>query len=125
MTWPVEIRDTILQRIAEGESLRRICEDDGMPGKSTVMDWLEADEDFRTKYARARARQADSIVESFSDLEDRVLSGELKPDAAKVVLWSRQWRAAKLRPKVYGEKVEMTHEAGESVQRIVREIVRA
>lgn len=125
MTWPAEVRETILQRIADGESLRQICQGDDMPGQRTVHDWLETDEGFRSRYAQARARQADTIVDSFGDLESQVLSGELKPEAAKVVLWSRQWRAAKLRPKVYGDKVEMTHEAGESVQRIVREVVRA
>ena len=122
---PPETRQAILERIAEGESLRGICADEGMPGKSTVMDWLESDKDFRTKYTHARARQADGIVDSFADIEESVLSGVLKPEAAKVVLWSRQWRAAKLKPKVYGDKIETTHEAGESIQRIVREIVRA
>lgn len=125
MTWPTSIREDILKRIAHGESLRAICRDDGMPGISTVYEWIEADSDFRNKYAGARARQADTLVDSFDDLESQVLSGELKPDAAKVVLWSRQWRAAKLRPKVYGEKLETTHEIGESVSKVVREIVRA
>jgi hypothetical protein len=120
-----EIREAILQRIADGESLRAICADDDMPGKATVFEWLEADEQFRTKYASARARQADLMVDSFGDIEESVLSGVLKPDAAKVVLWSRQWRAAKLRPKVYGDKIETTHELGDSVKEIVRTIVRA
>ena len=38
---------------------------------------------------------------------------------------ARKWAAGKLRPKVYGEKIETTHEVGESVTKIVREIVRA
>ena len=94
-----------------------------MPGKQTVLDWLAAEESFRAKYARAREAQADLMFDGMADIELDVLSGELKPDAAKVVLWSRQWRAAKLRPKVYGDKIEATHELGESVTKIVRQIV--
>lgn len=123
--YPPETRDAILERISEDVSIRQICEMDGMPDKATVMRWLDSEPEFATKYAKAKAKQAHAIIESFSDLEDRVLAGELKPDAAKVVLWSRQWRAAKLNPKVYGEKVEQTHELGDSVKEIVRSIIRA
>ena len=120
-----ETRQKVLDRIAEGESLRAICADEGMPKKSTVLQWCDEDAEFRTKYAQARARQMEGVIDGFADLEEQVLSGEIKPDAAKVVLWSRQWRAEKLKPKVYGAKVENTIELGESVSKVVREIIRA
>lgn len=115
MTWPIEVREVILERIAKGESLRSVCRDKDMPDDSAVYRWLEADKEFATKYASARAIQADRIVDDFHDLEEQVLTGDIKPDAAKVVLWSRQWRAAKLRPKVYGDKVEHEHKGGMTV----------
>jgi len=34
-----ELAAEICRRLAGGESLRRICEDDHMPGASTVVDW--------------------------------------------------------------------------------------
>lgn len=120
-----ETRQEVLRRLAEGESLRAICASEGMPSKSTVLLWADEDAEFRTKYAQARARQIEGLIDGFADLEEQVLSGEVKPDAAKVVLWSRQWRAEKLKPKVYGQKVETTHELGESVSKVVREIIRA
>lgn len=123
--WSEEVRQKVLDRIAEGESLRAICQDDDMPGKATVLQWCDEDDEFRTKYARARARQIEGVIDGFADLEEQVLSGEVRPDAAKVVLWSRQWRAEKLKPKVYGAKVENTIELGETVSKVVREIVRA
>ncbi|MFZ9966416.1 MAG: hypothetical protein ACO3IN_05395 [Steroidobacteraceae bacterium] len=120
-----EIRNEILDRIGSGESLRSICRDDGMPDKSVVFRWLASDEEFATKYARARLQQAEVIFDGLADIEDQVLNEQLKPDAAKVVLWSRHWRASKLNPKKYGDKIETTHELGDSVSRVVREIVRA
>lgn len=109
MTYPAEIRETILSRIADGESLRAICRDDGMPGRETVREWLASDEDFRAKCARAREEQADVLFEDMADIEERTLSGEIKADVARVVLSSRQWRAAKLKPKVYGDKIDLNH----------------
>lgn len=46
-----------------------------------------------------------------ADLEERVLSGELEPAAARVVLESQRWRAIKVAPLVYGDKVDHTHSA--------------
>lgn len=37
---------------------------------------------------------------------DRCESGELDPHAAKVVIGALQWRASKLKPKVYGDRIE-------------------
>lgn len=107
--YPPETRDEILHRIAEGESLRAICRDDGMPSLSTVHEWLEADAQFRSKYARAREDQADGIFDGMADIEARVSIGDLRPDAARVVLESQRWRAEKLKPKVYGSKTSVEH----------------
>ena len=106
-----EVVDAICSRIADGESLRRICEDDDMPGRRTVLDWLDndANEQFRAKYARAREAQADGIFDGMADIEARVSGGDLRPDAARVVLESQRWRAEKLKPKVYGSKTSVEH----------------
>ena len=80
-----------------------------MPGMSTVMDWLESDAEFRSKYARAREHQADLLFEGMADIEADVLTGDLKADAARVVLDSQRWRAEKLKPKVYGAKSTFEH----------------
>jgi hypothetical protein len=115
-----EIKTAILERVADGESLKAICEQEGMPNRETVRLWLRDDPEFLAEYARAKEEQAETLVEQFADIEDRVLTGELKPDAAKVVLWSRQWRAEKLKPRVYGSKVEHTGPGGGPVQHTVK-----
>ena len=40
-----------------------------------------------------------------ADIEERTLSREIDPAAARAVLASKQWRAAKLNPKKYSDKV--------------------
>ena len=39
------------------------------------------------------------------EVAGRVEQGDLDPHSAKVVISALQWRASKLKPKVYGEKV--------------------
>lgn len=101
------IADAICERLANGESLKAICAEDGMPGRETVRQWQAANEAFGAKCARAREAQADSEHDKMAEIEDRVLSGDLDPVAARVVLASKQWRASKLAPKKYGDKLEL------------------
>ena len=119
-----EVRDEIVHRISEGESLRSVCRDKRMPSIWTVMDWQRDDADFANRCARARELQAEVMDEKILSVADRVETGEMDPNSARVVLSAYQWRAAKLAPKKYGEKIETTHQVGESITKIVREIVK-
>lgn len=105
-----KLADEICERIASGESLRAICRGDGMPARMTVLRWLNSNDDFVSKCARAREIGADALEEDMVDIERDTLSGKLDPAAARVVIASKQWRAAKHAPKKYGDKqtVELT-----------------
>jgi hypothetical protein len=100
-----EIADDILERLASGESLVQICSRDEMPGLRTVMRWAAENHDFGTEYARAREAQAEVM-------DDKILTaaGKAKedPQAARVEIEAYKWRAAKLAPKRYGDKIDVT-----------------
>lgn len=98
-----ELFDRICERIAEGESLRAICADDDMPSVTSVMRWLAADTALSEQYTRAREVQGDGEFDkareiAFAATPETVQVARLQYDAVK-------WRAGKLRPKVYGDKV--------------------
>jgi hypothetical protein len=116
--------DEIVKRISEGESMRSVCRDKRMPSIDAVMNWQRDDPDFAYRCARARELQAEVMDEKILSVAERVENGEMDPHAARVVLSAYQWRAAKLAPKKYGEKIETTHQVGESITKIVREIVK-
>jgi hypothetical protein len=65
-----EIAMTICDRLAEGESLRAICADAGMPDKATVLRWMGRHKEFRDQYAWAREAQADDILEEILEIAD-------------------------------------------------------
>lgn len=49
-----ELFDEILARIATGEPVRAICQEDDQPGEWTFYKWLRDDEDLSQLYARAK-----------------------------------------------------------------------
>lgn len=130
-----QLINEICERIADGESLRTICADDDMPGKSTVFGWLAdpAHEEFRTKYALAREAQADALVDEMTDIADDGSNDwmEKKNADGEVIGWmengeairrsalrisARQWIAEKLKPKKYGSKLALTDGEGGPLQ---------
>lgn len=98
--------DTICEEIADGRSLRSICNDDGMPAKSTVFKWLAAVPAFADQYARAREAQADSLADDILDISD---NKSLEPNDRRIRIEARKWLAGKQRPKVYGDATTLKH----------------
>ena len=108
-----KIAKLICERLAMGMSLVKICEAKNMPGRSTVHDWLNPNHPsyqptFSDKYARAREDQADFKADEIEDIANRTLKGEIRPDIARVVIDTKKWTASKLRPKRYGDKLDLT-----------------
>jgi hypothetical protein len=103
-----ELADEICRRYAEGAPISRICLDEGMPARSKIYEWAEKHEEFRDNLARARLHHADAIVDGNEQIEDGTMLGQIEPNAARVVLASRQWRASKFSP-AYSDKVDLRH----------------
>lgn len=98
----------ICERIAEGKSLRKICQTSKMPNRATVMRWLALHADFRDQYARAREAQADLLADEISEIADAA-KDDVNVQSARLRIDARKWLAGKLRPKVYGERVLAEH----------------
>lgn len=125
-SYTAELALVICERLVEGESLRAICREEGMPSQSMVFRWLEANEAFREQYARAREMQADTFADELTEISDDARNdwmerhGEKGEDGEPVKGWqvngehiqrsrlridTRKWIASKLKPKKYGDKL--------------------
>ena len=104
-----DVRKDILQRLTEGESLRSACRAHNVSAGSFI-DAIHRDEELFERYMRARESGIDAQAEEMHDLEFRVLSGDLDPQAFRVAMEARKWRMARQHPKKYGDKqsVEQT-----------------
>jgi transposase-like protein len=99
--------ETLLEQIEQGKSMREVCRQDGMVDHTTVIRWMRDDAALATRYARARVAQADVLFDRMEEVEEDVKNGVMESHAARVVLDSMRWRAAKLAPKVYGERIDV------------------
>jgi hypothetical protein len=124
MKYTAALADAICERLADGESLRTICSEDGMPSKTTVFRWLADNEKFRDQYARAREAQADAIFDDILSIADDGRNDWMERNFGEEVRWvengeamrrsalridARKWMAGKLRPKKYGDKLDVEH----------------
>jgi hypothetical protein len=66
--YTAEIGRAICDRIVEGESLRAICADLGMPDKASVLDWLARHKQFRDEYTLAREFQAEDLLDEILEI---------------------------------------------------------
>lgn len=102
-----EMVDSLMVQIEAGKSMREVCRMDGMPDHTTVIRWMRDDASLATKYARARMAQADVLFDRMEAVEEAVSAGTMDSHAARVVLDSMRWRASKLAPKVYGDRLDV------------------
>ena len=104
-----ELQEAILLQYAKGRSIADMCKDDGMPDRVTLWRWRRENDDFAAAFTRAREANAETIEDEMASIERRVLSGEIEPQAANVVLSSQRWRARVLHPNRFGDKVAVDH----------------
>lgn len=109
-----KLAETICSRLIEGESLRQICSDDAMPHRTTVMRWQGDNPDFATKCARARESQSDLMDDLILDTAKACVPETAQADKVKISAF--QWRAAKLAPKKYGDRLALTGADGGAVK---------
>lgn len=94
---------------------------DDMPSVRTVLYWLNTNETFLQQYTRAKEEQADYLAEEMMEIADdgshdldriddygnRIENKEFV-NRSKLRVETRKWIASKLKPKKYGDKMDVT-----------------
>jgi hypothetical protein len=120
--YSMELTDDICRQLAEGMSMQEICSRPEMPHVATVYRWLQRHAGFRDTYVSAREQQAHTIADRAVAMAldaDRVITD---PQAAKVQLDAIKWTAARLAPKVYGDKaaISIGGNLGQPLTQVIR-----
>ena len=113
--YTTDLADEICRRLADGESLRAICRDAGMPPYSTVQGWaLDDFMGFGGQYTRARQIQAAALYDELLEITDapmkskrdgQVNTADIQLRRLKVD--TRKWALCKMLPKLYGDKLAL------------------
>jgi len=116
-TYREEIAEQICARLAEGEFLRVITRDEGMPNWRTVYDWMESNPDFAARVARARRMGFDAIAEETVSMIDETPERTSTQFGDKIDVGFVQWKKnqidqrmrllSKWDPKRYGDKLAL------------------
>ena len=111
-----EIAKEIIDRLLNGESLVKIAEDERMPSRVTIYNWMDRDPDFCTKCARAREGLADYLVDEIEKLARSATKDNI--EVVKLQISVAQWRAMKMAPRQYGDRrtTELTGKDGGPIQ---------
>lgn len=101
----------LLDRTSKGEPLSRICRDPRMPSRSSVYEWIEADEKFAGQFRAARARGIHALAEECLDIADEPTSDPVQVANKRVRIDTRLRLAGKWLPKEYGDKLDVNYNA--------------
>lgn len=123
------VAEAILVLIREGMALRKIIDEGSgllqdaegrdimMPTRRVFFRWLWENEKYREQYALAKEDAADSKLEELDEIaEDAIKAAETAdPRASNAVVQAHKlkadnlkWYMSKIKPKKYGEKLDLT-----------------
>lgn len=118
-----ELASELCARLAEGKSLRTVCLPENMPSKTTVFNWMRTQPDFLDQYTRAKQEATDALADEVQDIaddgrndwmeihkngQDIVLLDREHVERSKLRIETRKWLMAKMKPKKYGDKLDLT-----------------
>ena len=121
-----ELADKICAELSQGISLRTVCLAEDMPDASSVFRWLRTNEEFCKQYARATEERTEALGEEILDISDESVNDWMEVhygDDDDNVSWkvnneavqrsklrvdTRKWIMSKMKPKKYGDKVDVT-----------------
>jgi len=103
--WTDELKERMFDLISTGKGISEIAGKDGFPDACNIYRKMANDAEFATCIAIAREAQQDHEADYCIQLADSATPEDW--NVKKLQIWARQWRAAKLAPKKYGDKPEI------------------
>ena len=99
-----EIAARICAALSDGQSLRTVCKGEDMPCMATVFMWLRTQEAFTEQYTRAKLEAADAMAEDMHAISD---DPAIDHNHKRIMVDTRKWIASKLKPKKYGDRIDL------------------
>jgi len=113
-----EIKQQIAQRISEGQTLRAICREAGMPAFRTVYLWMAQDADFAKAMQAARETGFEAIAEDCLSIADEAVESSEDVQRNKLRVHTRLQLLAKWSNR-YSDRSHVTVGADDSVAQMI------
>ena len=110
-----KVWEYILDQIANGRTLTSIVAEPDMPSYAWCTHHLRNDPQLKERYSEAVDSRVEFMASEFIDLADSKMPGGLDGPAQsawvnqlKLKLWARTWVMSKLKPRTYGERLDVS-----------------
>ena len=103
-------------RIGNGESLRGVSRDLGIPFQ-TVWSSIMIDERRKATYEDAKLSRAHFHAAKIEEIIEEVELGNIDPQLARISIDARKWLASKMYPKFFSDKVQLEHDVTVDVRK--------
>lgn len=112
-----ELVSSILARIADGESVNKICSGADMPTRKSFFEWVLNDPELQRRYELAIVARTDYYAEEIIQIADDGMNDSYVDDQgnnrvdndviarSKLRVDARKWFVSKMNPKKYGDKI--------------------
>lgn len=127
-----KVMDVLCQRIASctksiATILKEGHEGSTLPDYVTIKAWLAEDRELSTQYARAKEDQAEYMAEEMMEISDAIplmhpITGAVDPGSvqhARLRAETRKWLMGKLKPKKYGDKLDLNHSGNIGIESLI------
>ena len=115
--WPPEhpVWQEIIGRVSAGKALSTVLADPGYPTWVSFHAMMDQDDKLRAAYEKAVQDRADKLADEILQLSDEPMPEHL--EGAMASAWvqqkrmqvdARKWIASKLKPRTYGDRIDMT-----------------
>jgi len=116
--WPPDhpVWSEIIDRVSAGKSVSTVLSEKGMPNvDGSFQAMLAHDAKLHQAYEKAVQDRADKLADEILELSDEVMPAGL--EGAMATAWvqqkrmqvdARKWIASKLKPRTYGDRIDMT-----------------
>ena len=115
-----KLADKICAELAIGNSLRTVCDAPKMPTVKTIFNWFRKYPDFLQQYTRAKQESADAMADEILDIADDGTNDYVEGTSnnehiqrSRLRVDTRKWLMAKMKPKKYGDKLDLTTDGKE------------
>jgi ACT domain-containing protein len=115
------------------DSVDKICKSIGISNRSFYQYKKTIGEIAEKKYARAKATQAENLINKINDLHEKMHAAILTCEdpkrvnamvqAYKIEIDDYKWLASKLLPKMYGDKIDITSDGEKIINKIEVEFI--
>jgi hypothetical protein len=106
-----ELATLVVERVAEGETLRAICTGDGMPTATVFRRWAIAHKDLYEALQAARELKADTLFDEALDMARELAKSPgtaQRVRAYDVAMSQLRWSAGKLNPSRYSDRSQVS-----------------